>query len=173
VSLKQAPQPLWMSLKQVVFLSVIMTGLLFVIGLPTFFLFSVLTLVNATIGQIALFLFALVALWLVMPIFFSPHGIFALQQDAFHAILNSLRMVRFTLPNTALFLMVFLLITQGLNFLWHTPPADSWLTLVGIAGHAFVSTALLAASFIYYRDINAWLKVIFEQLKTQATSARV
>ena len=173
VSLKQTPQPLLKSMKQVVFLSVIMTGLLVVAGLPVLVLFSVLSIFSITLGQIALFLFALVALWLVMPIFFSPHGIFTLQQDAFHAILNSLRMVRFTLPNTGLFLMIFLLISQGLNFLWHTPPADSWLTLVGITGHAFISTALLAASFIYYRDINVWLKVIFEQLKTQATSARV
>ena len=173
VSLKQPQQPLWKSLKQVIFLCVILTGLLLVIGLPALLLFSVLSFFSTTLGQIAIFLFALAALWLVMPVFFSPHGIFTLQQDAFHAILNSLRMVRFTLPNTGLFLMVFLFIGQGMNFLWHTPPAGSWLVLVGITGHAFISTALLAASFIYYRDINAWLKVIFEQLKTQTTSARV
>jgi hypothetical protein len=72
-----------------------------------------------------------------------------------------------------LFLLIFLIINQGLNFLWTTPSQGSWLMLVGIAGHAFVSTALLAASFIYYRDINAWLKVVFEQLQHQATSVKV
>ena len=174
ISLRQPLQPLGASLKQTVFLSIIWMGLLIVIGIPILILFTVITLISTTLGQIALFLFALVALWLVMPIFFSAHGIFTLQQDAFHAILNSLRMVRFTLPNTGLFLMTFVLISQGLDFLWRTPSASSWLTLVGIAGHAFISTSLLAASFIYYRDINVWLKVIFEQLKTQqATSARV
>jgi hypothetical protein len=39
------------------------------------------------------------------------------------------------------------------------------MMLVGIAGHAFVTTALLAASFIYYRDMNAWLEIVFERLK--------
>jgi hypothetical protein len=81
-------------------------------------------------------------------------------------------MVRFTLPNTGLFLLLFVLINQGLNFLWTTPAQTSWWMLVGIGGHAFISTALLAASFIYYRDINAWLKVVFEQLQRQATSAK-
>jgi len=81
--------------------------------------------------------------------------------------------VRFTLPNTGLFLLAFVLINQGLNFLWSTPPSNSWLLLVGIAGHAFISTALLAASFIYYRDINAWLTVVLERLQQQANSAKV
>jgi hypothetical protein len=71
-----------------------------------------------------------------------------------------------------LFLLAFVIINQGLNFLWNTPSQGSWLMLVGIGGHAFVSTALLASSFVYYRDINAWLKVIFEQLQRQTTSAK-
>jgi hypothetical protein len=115
---------------------------------------------------------ALLLIWLAMPVFFSAHGIFILQLDAFRSILGSLRMVRFTLPNTGFFLLVFMLINTGLNFLWNTPHQDSWWMLVGIAGHAFVSTALLAASFIYYRDINAWLAVVFEQLQKQTTPVK-
>jgi hypothetical protein len=173
VSLKLGPRPLGQSLKQIVFLSIIWLGFLFVIGIPAFVIYVIITLISPLVGQVVLFVFGLFAIWLLMPIFFSPHGIFTYQHDAFRAILNSLRMVRFTLPNTGLFLLTFVLVGQGLDFLWRTPPATSWLILVGIAGHAFVSTGLLAASFIYYRDINAWLQVIFEQLRAQATSARV
>ena len=36
---------------------------------------------------------------------------------------------------------------------------------VGIAGHAFITTALLAASFVYYRDMNVWLQTVFEKLQ--------
>jgi hypothetical protein len=173
VSLKVQPGSVWQSLKQTVFLSIIWAGFLLAVGIPALILFTLTTLLSTLLAQIVLLIFALLAIWLVIPIFFSPHGIFTYQQDAFHAILNSLRMVRFTLPNTGLFLLAFVLISQGLDFLWRTPPDNSWLTLIGIAGHAFVSTALLAASFIYYRDINAWLKAVFEQLKAQASSARV
>lgn len=163
----------WQALGQTVLLSVIWTALLFILGMPAFVLFSIMAVISPILAEVALFIFAVLALWLVMPIFFSPHGIFTYQQNAFHAILNSLRMVRFTLPNTGLFLLAFLLIGQGFDFLWRTPVENSWLTLVGIAGHAFISTALLAASFIYYRDMNAWLKVVLERLKAQATSARL
>jgi len=118
------------------------------------------------------FIGALLLVWLIMPVFFSVHGIFTLQLDAFRSILGGLRMVRFTLPNTGLFLLVFVIINTGMNFLWNTPSENSWWLLVGIAGHAFVSTALLAASFIYYRDINTWLTVVFDQLQKQTASAK-
>ena len=172
VALNPETSELWKSVKQAILLSVIWLGLLFIIGIPILLLLSLITFLSPFLGQIMLFVGSLLLIWLVMPVFFSAHGIFALQLDAFRAILNSLRMVRFTLPNTGLFLMAFVLINQGLNFLWNTPSQDSWWMLVGIAGHAFVSTALLAASFIYYRDINIWLKVVFEQLQQQTTSAK-
>jgi hypothetical protein len=172
VALKSEAGSIWKSMKQAIYLSLIWMGLLFFIGFPAMVLLSVLMAISAVLGQVALFAGAMILVWLVIPIFFSPHGIFTLQLDAFRAIMNSLRMVRFTLPNTGLFLLMFLVLNQGLNFLWVTPPQDSWWTLVGITGHAFVSTALLAASFIYYRDINAWLKVVFEQLQQQTTAAK-
>jgi hypothetical protein len=45
--------------------------------------------------------------------------------------------------------------------------------VVGIAGHAFVSTALLAASFVYYRDANAWLTAVMERLKKHPASIKI
>ena len=172
VTVKPEAGTLWSTLKQAVFLSIIWLALLFFFGLPALLILSLLTLISPLIGQVVLFGGALVLIWMFMPIFFSVHGIFTQQLGALRAILNSLRMVRFTLPNTGLFLLVFLVLNQGLNFLWNTPSPASWWMLVGIAGHAFVSTALLAASFVYYRDINAWLKVVFEQLQRQTTSAK-
>ncbi len=171
--LKSETSALWKSLNQTMLLSLIWIGLLFLIGLPLLVVLTVLTAVSSLLGQVALFAGAIIVIWLIMPVFFSAHGIFTMQLDALRAILSSLRMVRFTLPNTGLFLLVFVIINQGLNFLWNTPSIDSWWMLVGIAGHAFVSTALLAASFIYYRDINAWLKAVFEQLQRQASSAKI
>ena len=171
-ALKLEIHSLWNSLRQALVLSLIWMGLLLFFGLPALLLLSILTAISPVLGQVVIFAGALILLWLAMPIFFSAHGIFTLQLDALRAILTSLRMVRFTLPNTGLFLLTFIVINQGLNFLWNTPPDTSWWTLLGITGHAFVSTALIAASFIYYRDINVWLKVVFEQLQRQTTSAK-
>jgi hypothetical protein len=43
------------------------------------------------------------------------------------------------------------------------------MTLVGIGGHAFITTALLAASFVFYRDMNVWLQKVFEELQQKAS----
>jgi len=56
-----------------------------------------------------------------------------------------------------------LVISEGLNILWNMPPADSWLVLVGIAGHAFISASLLAASFVYYRDALTWIQKVIQK----------
>jgi hypothetical protein len=173
VTLNPQERSLWRSIQQTTFLSIIWLGILFVFGLPAFLLVSVITFFSPLLGQIMFFAGALLLAWLAMPVFFSAHGIFILQMDAFRSILGGLRMVRFTLPNTGLFLLTFVLINFGLDFLWNSPSETSWWMLVGIAGHAFVSTALLAASFIYYRDINAWLKSVIEMLQHKTTSARV
>ncbi len=161
------------TVRQTVLLSIIWLAVLFIFGLPVLMLVSVVSLISAFLGQVMLFILALLLIWLLMPMFFSAHGIFIAQMDAMRAILNSLRMVRFTLPNTGLFLLVFVIINIGLNSLWNSGPDQSWFMLVGIAGHAFISTALLAASFIYYRDINTWLAIVIEQLSRQATSAKI
>ena len=171
VVLKSEQRSLGKSIVQTMFLSIIWLGITFILGLPAFLLISMITYFNAVLGQIMFFIGALLLIWLIMPVFFSVHGIFTLQLNAFRSILGSLRMVRFTLPNTGLFLLVFVIINTGMNFLWNTPSESSWWLLVGIAGHAFVSTALLAASFIYYRDINAWLAAVLEQLQKRTTSA--
>jgi hypothetical protein len=49
-------------------------------------------------------------------------------------------------------LITVLIINSGMNFLWHLADDGSWLTLVSIAGHAFITTALAVAIFVFYRD---------------------
>jgi len=167
VALELSPRSVFLPMLQVVLLSLVWIVVVGVVSIPVLFLFTLLNLISPALAQGGLILLAMLALWLILPVFFSPHGIFAGRQDAFSAIRSSLKMIRYTLPSSGLFLLGFILIGQGLDFLWRTPPEVSWWTLVGIAGHAFISTALLAASFIYYRDVNDWLTAIFEQLKRQ------
>ena len=80
-------------------------------------------------------------------------------------------MVRYSLPNVGWFSMLVIVLSQGMDMLWHIPPTSSWMTLVGILGHAFISTSLLAASFFYYRDINLWINAALQWLKSNNTSS--
>ena len=142
---------------------------LMVIFLPLMFVLTLLALINPILANVAIFVILFLAFWLIVPLFFMPHGIFARRQNAFLSILTSLRMARFTFPSSGMFVISVLILSQGLNYLWSVPPNDSWMTLVGIAGHAFITTAILAASFVYYRDMNVWLQTIFEQWQKART----
>jgi hypothetical protein len=155
---------LWAILQTLV-LSVVWLVALMMLIVPVTLVLTILTMLSPILASGALFLMLLLSFWLIVPLFFTPHGIFIRKQNAFYSIFTSLRMARFTLPTSGLFVLSVFLLSTGLNYLWSVPPDDSWMTLVGIGGHAFITTALLAASFVYYRDMNVWLQTVFERLQ--------
>jgi hypothetical protein len=150
---------------QAILYSVVWSLLAAVIGLPVFLFVYVLFLANPGLGQAVLLLLGFLSMWLIVPLFFSLHGIFLKRQNALISVLESLQMTRFTLPTSSLFVLSILVISTGMNLLWSIPPDDSWMALIGILGHAFVTTALLASSFVYYRDMTAWLRTVLERLR--------
>jgi hypothetical protein len=154
---------------QTFILSVIWFIGLLIAMVPVFLILTVLALISPALANGAVFVMLMLSFWLIVPLFFTPHGIFARRQNAFSSVLSSLRMARFTLPTSGMFVLSAFLLYRGLNYLWSVPPNNSWMLLIGIAGHAFITTALLAASFVYYRDMNAWLQTVFEQVKQKQT----
>lgn len=153
------------ALIQTLFYSLLCAALAWTVGLPVAFVVYLLFAVNAWLGQAVLLLLGFVSLWLIVPLFFSPHGMFVRRQNAFASFLGSFQMTRFTLPSSSLFVMSVLLIGMGLNVLWSVPAQDSWLSLVGILGHAFIATALLASSFIYYQQMTGWLQTVLARVR--------
>ncbi len=144
----------------------------FILGMPVMLVIYLLFALSPALAQGVLLFLGFLSMWLLVPLFFSPHGIFVSKQNALISIMNSLRMARFTLPTSSMFVLSVFLLGIGLNLLWSVPPEDSWMMLVGILGHAFVTTALLAASFIYYHDMTAWLEIALERFKTNNASTR-
>ncbi len=157
---------------QATLLAILWTIILFMIGTPLLLVFSIFMLINASLAQITLLLLAFFAMWIVVPVFFSAHGIFTQKENFFRSVLSSFNLSRFTLPSSSLFVISIVILSQGFNALWLTPSTSSWMMLVGILGHAFITTSLLAASFIYYRDMSIWLETLLEILDTKATSAQ-
>ena len=105
---------------------------------------------------------------MAFPLLFSAHGIYVNHLGALVSVQRSMVMTRMTLPTTALFILSIFAISEGLDILWRVPPENSWLTLVGVGGHAFITSALLAASFIYYRDADIWTQETLRILKSQS-----
>jgi len=115
-----------------------------------------ITLFSVSLGQMVIILFGIISFWLIFPLIFSPHGIYSMGQKAWESILSSIRLTNLTFLKTSLFVLLVLLLNQGLNMLWQVPPENSWLMLISIIGHAFVTTGMLSASFVYYQDMNRW-----------------
>jgi hypothetical protein len=156
--------PLYAVLQTLV-LSMLWFLALVILSIPVTLLLTVLTFISPVLASGALFVMLLLSFWLIVPLFFTPHGIFVRGQNAFHSIFTSFKMARFTLPTSGMFVFSSFILSTGLNYLWSVPKSNSWMTLVGIGGHAFIVTALLAASFVYYRDMNIWLQKVFDELQ--------
>lgn len=150
---------------QTLLLSIIWVVMLVGISIPLMIVLTVLMMISPALASGAAFIMLVFSFWLIVPLYFTPHGIFIRKQNAFSSIYTSLRMARFTLPTSAMFVFSVFILSTGLNYLWSVPASDSWMLVIGIAGHAFITTALLAASFVYYRDMNVWLQSVFENLK--------
>ena len=152
---------------QTFLLSVLWVVGFMILLVPVALILTLLTLFSPVLANGAMILILIVSFWLVVPLFFTPHGIFVKKQNAFHSVLSSVKMARFTLPMSSMFVFAVFILSTGLNYLWKVPSSDSWMLVVGIAGHAFITTALLSASFVYYYDMNAWLQLVLNQLQQQ------
>lgn len=162
---QEASVNLMWTIAQTLILSVAWTVGMLILSVPLLLIFIVLMVISPILVSAAMFVIVFLSFWVIVPLFFTPHGIFVRKQNAFYSIFTSVRMARFTLPTSSMFVLCVFLLTIGLNYLWKVPPDDSWMKLVGIAGHAFITAALLSASFVYYRDMNVWLQTVFERLQ--------
>lgn len=150
---------------QSILLFLILIALALFISIPALLIVSVLSLVSPALGQVIILMVAFLAVWIVMPLIFSPHGIFVMGHKALHSMQFSLRLVRAFLPGTGLFILVSALVSEGFNMLWQLPGTDNWLNFVGIGGHAFIVTALITATFVYYREGVAWMQFTIKRFE--------
>lgn len=96
-------------------------------------------------------LFALL-MFVVFHLIFAIPGMVQLRRSPLHAIQESILLTRVDFVRISLLALLILVISRGFNVVWTMPDPATWSNLIGIAGHAFVSTALTATLFIYYQE---------------------
>lgn len=145
-------------------LSLVMILALFLISLPFALIFTLFNSLSPVLGLIVYFITAMVLLSVIIPLYFAPHAVVVLGQNALQAITSSLKMIRPFYSSASIFLTFEVIIAFLTNMLWQTPADNSPLLFVGIFGHALVTTALLIASFHYFSDV---IKIYEELFVTQ------
>ncbi len=140
-------QTLWLGI-----FALVLPLMLLVIYLP----FALLTLGIAPLSGFLAFLTdwagRLLALWIALFMVFTIHSLFLRERSLPGALWDSVRVVQWNITPTFLLTLLIVVIYAALMRIWELAPAGTWLVAVGIVGHALVSTALIAASFVFFKD---------------------
>ncbi|MGQ9518089.1 MAG: hypothetical protein ACUVT1_12555 [Anaerolineae bacterium] len=125
-------------------------------SVPFMFLGGLLALVNPSMGMGALNLFSLLMLalgvWMAVYLFFAVDSIVINGVHILRAMWNSANVVlRNFWPALGLIVLI-QVISVGMSLIWRQLTSSPWGTAFAILANAFISTGLVAASFIFYLE---------------------
>ena len=110
------------------------------------------------LGALILFAGISALFWTAVYFAFTAHGIVGYQFGVIKAIMESAFVVRANLLSTVGFLFSAFAITWFTTMeIWTLPGDASWYNLLAFVGFAFISTTLLAASYVFYQERRVWL----------------
>jgi hypothetical protein len=98
------------------------------------------------VGGVGFLSYAALHLLFVIP------GLLLGERRLLPAIGESVLLSHMSLSSVFGFVLLAVVIYEGLGYAWSLPPSDSWAMLIGILGNAFVATGLTCAAFVFYRD---------------------
>jgi hypothetical protein len=158
----------WGDWFRLVLLTVLALIVLFVLGGPIAIIAGIAGLSSPLVGQLLYVFGGTLILWVLIFGGFAIHGIVLQNRGLWGALRDSVRLVQTSLPQTAGLFASVMLIDLGLSAVWSIPENNSWWRLLGLAGHALVSSALVAATFVFYKDRYRWLLEVQQAMKAQS-----
>ncbi|HOZ37274.1 MAG TPA: hypothetical protein PLH64_00830 [Anaerolineaceae bacterium] len=144
---------------------------LMVIIFPATLVISLIGAIFPFFTSVGYFFLTVALITLVLPIFFTPHLIILEKLTLPQAVLNSFQTVRLTNAKSTTFLFMAILASYLTNMLWRIPSDDSWMLIVGVFGHALISTSILAASFHYILDARKSIREFLENQMSETNLA--
>ncbi|MGC9522708.1 MAG: hypothetical protein ACP5HG_12610 [Anaerolineae bacterium] len=167
------PQPFWQTWVQFLKLGLLLGGVILGFSMLLSFLVTMLGLISFALAGLLMTLAFSIALFILVHLVFTIPGMLQLRREILRAMRESLLLARGDFLNVIFLLGLIFVISQGLNVVWTLPEPDSWATLVGLAGHAFVSTALTAALLVFYQERLRFLEVLKQLYAAQTNEAKV
>jgi hypothetical protein len=166
------PSSPWGIWGQLVKLGLVLFALLFSLSLAFSLFASLVGLISLSLAGLAMTLAASVMLFIAVHLLFAVPGIVQLRRGALRAMQESLLLTRGDFMNVVFLLGLIFVISRGLSVVWTLPAPDSWATFVGLAGHAFVSTALTAGLLIFYQERLQYLRALQNLYAAQVARQR-
>lgn len=126
--------------------------LLVIVGWPVMILTFVAGALSPVLMQFLFLLVSVALFWIALYLSLTPHGILLGEEKPLVALLTSVNLIQRNFGSAMFLLLLSRLIRLGLGFVWPLLTRTVPGTVIAIAGNAFVSAGLAAASFIFYRD---------------------
>jgi hypothetical protein len=172
LSLAVLLRQVWGDWARLTALAVLAVAFVLMLGTPLLLVSVVLWLLSPLVGSLAWLVAFTLLLWALFYGFFALHAMLLVRRGLLGALWDSARMVQFNLPHVASLLVLVVLINVGLALVWNLASDGSWLMLLGVIGHAVVSTALVAATFVFYQDRYRWWLEMRENLQARAEAEK-
>lgn len=115
--------------------------------IPFVFVLGLLLRLSPTLGYIAYMVVTILVLSFVLPMVFTPIFIITKRTNLIQAAVSSVRFTRRSGILASFFIVLSITVYYLTNLLWNSAPNTSPFVLVGVFGHALVTTILLTASF--------------------------
>ncbi len=150
----------WLAVSGKVFQRLLLLTLFFIavslaIYIPISLVGALAFVFSAPLGTFILLVAPFVLIWVVIYLSVAPQIIVLDNQPALQAVRGSVLFVRHNLLAILLLLLSIILVGTIVDWLLVVAENGTWFTFVNILGHAFVSTALVTALFVFYRDRSA------------------
>lgn len=145
---------------QIILMPLLLLLILLLLLVPVLFIFSLIAMISPTISQFLMIFAGVAILWILIPLVFTPHGIFLYKQNLIAAMMTSISVVKVSMGKTSWFILIGFVLIEGMNYLWRMPPVDNWFLMVGILGHAFIVSAVIASSFYYFIDATKFAQTV-------------
>ena len=140
--------------------------LVLILLLPVALILGISTAINPFLGSIVYFIALLVLINLLFPLLFTPHIIILENKNLVEAAKESIFVFKKSGVFASFFVVMTIFATYISDRLWQNPPDSSWMILVGIFGHAVVSTALVLASFYFFKDAKVFAYEVTKLFQT-------
>ncbi len=143
----------WMRL---VAFAILVALALIVVLAPVWLVGGLIAAIIPAVGAIVFVLSLTLVMWGVFYLGFTVPAIVVQHRGLFGAVWDSLRVAQWSMSSTAGLYTLLFLISVLLSTVWNLVQPDSWVMLAAVAGNALVSTALVAAAFVFYQDRYRW-----------------
>ena len=143
-----------------------------ILAVPLLILATLLAGLSTSIASLVIWVGFMILMWLIFHLVFTVHAMLLSEMNLPQALWTSVRLTTFNSFPTMGLLVLFAGISTGMNFLWGLPAENSWMLLVGVVGHAVISSGLVAATFIFYQDRHRYWRQLRAYLSNSAARSQ-